>query len=300
MRRLSPTIAVILVLALTAIAQAEAALAAAAVEGQSPGATAGAAVCSLNIRGFGDEAGIKSASLSCTGGSVKARINPLFQDIWDPSPLKGVTTSGFNAEAAGCLANDGCFITICGKSNAVFQAPALTGLVSTEDMKTLTALLCISGGSTITLRQGMFSSNDNTPVAIYDTATSVLVDKCTIKDNDLSANGDSSFSGGIFVENADVRVQSSTVSGNIASGNDGSIIHAKAGARLSIIGTRFVRNTARYGGAVSAKEQGHIVIQGSQFESNEASTNGGAVYLTDSSLEVLPSKAGSGEWSMQS
>jgi len=296
---LSPAIAIILVLALNGIAQAGASVAAATAEAQSPGATAGAAVCSLNIRGFGSRAGIKSASLSCTGGSVKARIHELFQDTWKPSTLKGVTTSGFDAEAAGCVPVDGCLITICGKSNAVFQAPAVTSLTSNDDMMKLTALLCISGGSTITIRQGTFSSNDNTPVAIYDTATSVLLDKCTFKENDVSVRGDANLSGGIFLQKATVRVQFSTLSGNVASGNDGSTITAITEARLSIIGSRFVSNKATYGGAILAMEQGHAVIQDSLFESNEAFNNGGAIYLKNGSLEVLPSMAGSGESSMQ-
>jgi len=268
------------------------------VEAQSPGATAGAAVCSLNIQGFGIQAGIKSASLSCTGGSVKARIHGLFQDIWGPSnsTLKGVTTSGFDAEAAGCVPNSACLITICGQSNAVFQSPSIEGVICHGDMLQLATFLCISGGSTITIRQGTFSSNDLTPLAIYFAPTSVLVDKCTIQGNNLSRLNvePNSWSGGIFLHNATLRVQSSTLSGNIASGEFDGAITATAGARLTIIGSRFVSNTARFGGAIFAMDQAHLSIWSSRFESNEASVSGGAIYAMNAAMEVLPSTAGSG------
>jgi predicted outer membrane repeat protein len=267
---------------------------AAATATGSAGATAGAAVCSLTLVGFGNRTGIKEATLSCTGGTIQVAAHRVLQDFWGTDKaLPGVVWAG----EENCVTNKECLLTICGRSNAVFPAATVTLLKSGSNLTSKAAwqlAVCVTTGSTITFRKSSFTMiKGATPLVIHSNSTSVLVEECTIHGNNFTPSL-FSYSSAIRVDNAHLTILSSTVAMNNASSTNQGTVTGAAAAQINIQNSRFYSNRARYGGAIYAKDHAVITIKGSHFERNNASS-GGAVYaLNQAYVQVLPNGEGEG------
>lgn len=87
---------------------------------------------------------------------------------------------------------------------------------------------------------------------------------------------------GIFGSNADILVEGSVFEGNLVDGSrEGGAIAVQAG-RLTVAGSRFLRNVAGQGGAVATSQSAHTLISNCRFEGNTASNGGGAFFAGDS------------------
>lgn len=246
-------------------------------------------MCSLTLVGFGNRTGIKSASLSCTGGTIKVAPHKELQNYWGQNKaLPGVVWES----GSDCVTNTECLLTVCDRSNAVFNAASVTSLKGGSGKPAWRLAVCVTTGSTVTFRKSSFTIIQGaTPLAIHSNTTSVLVEQCTIQGN----SGALYYSSAIRVDNAHVAVLSSTVADNNASGTPSGPITAAATAQINIQRSSFYRNAAANGGAVHAKERAMVTIQGSRFEGNSASARGGAIYATDQSqVQVLANRLGEG------
>jgi hypothetical protein len=179
------------------------------------GATAGAAVCSLSLVGFGDRLGIKNAKLSCTGGTITIAAHKVLEDFWGPKKaLPGVVWGN-----STCIGNKECLLTVCSQSNAVFDSATVTALQG-GGTPALSLVVCVNRRSTVTFRKSSFTLvKEATPLGVHNNYTSVLLEQCTFQSNAFTTTrGGFSWSGGIVAEHSAVTIVSSTIAGNVASG----------------------------------------------------------------------------------
>jgi predicted outer membrane repeat protein len=77
------------------------------------------------------------------------------------------------------------------------------------------------------------------------------------------------------------------------SGTTAGAIRSTDKSKVSIYDTKFLRNTASNGAAIYADENSTVTIQSSRFDSNVASSRGGAIYANSrAQVTVLRNKAG--------
>lgn len=245
--------------------------------------TAGATtktVCSLSMQGYGDKPGLKAVQLSCTGGTVTARAHKVLKQFWGPKlPKQGVVWT----EDEECRpATTGCLLTICNKSDAVLFNAKITSVQTAPGAPRDQGdkALCISNGSRVTLRNCTFSSSTIQSLATYDNTTSVLLDQCSITNNNMIAERVPS---GVFVEDAAIVVRSSVFANNKAQKILGSTIAARGYARVSILDSAFLGNTGFCGAALHALGNAQAAIQGGRFEANTARI-GGAICTADQAV----------------
>lgn len=169
------------------------------------GAT-GKTVCSLSMQGWGGPPGLKKFQLSCTGGIITAQAHlALPKLVWpDPSnmPNQGVIWT----KDKDCMPFFGCLWTICGHSDAVFVNSIITDVHTTSGPikepsrvqqlgdRYLVTALCISQGSRVTFQGCTFTSSTVRSLAAYGNTTSVLLDWCSITNNNLTIGDASSIS----------------------------------------------------------------------------------------------------------
>ncbi|MBQ2653992.1 MAG: right-handed parallel beta-helix repeat-containing protein, partial [Methanobrevibacter sp.] len=117
------------------------------------------------------------------------------------------------------------------------------------------------------------TADNNYGGAVYWYAQYGNITNCTFKNNVVTGY----YQGGaIYVQSKNVNVVNSTFIENKAS-NGGSIyINAE---NVTVINSTFVKSTAGNGGAIGVGKS-NVIINNSTFTSNEASTYGGAVYLS--------------------
>jgi hypothetical protein len=277
MRYIALSVGLLLLILLLNASNPAAAQGASAVE---VAGSSGKTTCSLNIQGFSAGDGIKSASLSCTGaGSVTVTVHKQLQQVL---MLKGVKI----ADKGTCQLKPGgdpCLLLLC-RSDAVFIEPVITGV---KYVGGVWRALCLASSSKVTLRKGRFTSCGMPPIGIVGYETSVLVDQCSVQGNSPESGG-----AGMYIEDATVRVQSSTFKGNlagVATKHNGGAISAALAAKLTIVDSTFHSNEAYNGGAVIAIENATVSIQGSQFVGNMANWSGAAVYAeSNARVDILP------------
>ena len=211
--------------------------------------------CRLTVEGHGDRYGFKTVSLSCVGGTITVKPHKLLQDFWGKQTFQGVKLTNDSA----CQPRKGCLLSLGCGTNATFNRPIITGYrPAPEDVTDLPliSVLCIGRGSSVTLRQGTFSSSQLTPLAIYDNNTVVDLEQCIFKGIRATDAG-----AAMFVRDATVRVRSSTFANNAAESEaDGGAIAARDGARVSIMASKFYNNTGYWGGALHFDNQSQLEI----------------------------------------
>ena len=116
----------------------------------------------------------------------------------------------------------------------------------------------VTGDATLTVSNTTFEGNNATfGASIYDEGAKIIVDNCTFNDNNALGVG----------------------SPGTSSTQAGAILVMSSGASATITDSKFNRNTARTGGAVSISQaDGDVVIEGCEFTENTASYEGGAIY----------------------
>jgi hypothetical protein len=243
----------------------------------SPGATQGTATCSLSIVGFGGQReGIKSASLACIGGTITVGAHKVLSDFWGP---KRKTMPGVVWDDDHCIERTDCLLTICGRSNAVFNSASITALRG-GGTPTWRMAVSVSQQSSVTFRQSSFALiKEATPLVVDDVGTSVLLDHCTIHGNVLTTmHEDYAWTSGVLASAANLTIVSSTIARNTAVGAAAGAITATLASHVDIQDTVFSLNVGENGAALYADEQSRVVIRDSHFKDNSASQEGGAVY----------------------
>lgn len=217
--------------------------------------------------------GLKAAQLSCTGGTVTAQAHKVLQQLWGSKlPKKGVVWT----DDKECRpADTGCLITKCGQSDALFVNTQVTAVKTAPGAprEQGDTALCISQGSKVTLRNCAFTSSSITPLAAYDSDTSVLLDGCSVSNNKMDPPR---LPSGVYLEDGSILVRSSKFLQNKAYDLLGSTITAKGDGRIAIVDSTFTGNQGWFGGALYVLGNAQAIIQGSHFEANMA-RSGGAI-----------------------
>jgi hypothetical protein len=290
MARLSCFTLMILVspLLLTA-AQSSQAGSATSAAAAGPLAAAGQAVCTLNIVGNGKKPGIKTAELSCKGGTITAAAHNLLLDFWGADkPTQGVVWVD-NADG-DCTVGDNILLTICGASNAVFIKPKVTQVWGDGRLSILVCVAGSQGAATVTVREGTFTGSSVTSLGLYTYGNKLHLDNCVISNNgNLPIDETTETAGAIVAAGGELLLQSSTISGNVAMGKESGAVSVWNSAHVTIEHSRFRDNQAMYGGALHVKQQGQVTIRGSSFEGNAAVAGGGggAIYAWDYEASVI-------------
>lgn len=266
----------------------------AVLQQQAAGPAAGQALCKLVIQGFGKKIGIASASLSCTGGTITAAAHDELLQFWGTKrPTQGVVWKSH--EAGACAPGSGCLLSICGGS-ATFLGSTASGVQTNE----ASVLVCVGNSARLTFRNGNFTVNNLTPLAILHPKAHVLVVHGNFQGN-IMTEAEANLAGAIVVNNGTLVVQSSTFLGNKASGRQTGALTVEGQGIVTINESRFGANRAKFGGAVHATDQAHVTVHGGTFEGNTASGTaadgmGGAFYAWgDATVNILPSSSKQGE-----
>ena len=179
----------------------------------------------------------------------------------------------------------------------VSPLPVLNFPASMSASTTLGGALIVSR-SEIIFDTCLFQDNEaNVGGAIYSEQGSIItISNSTFRSNHARcSNNDHCFGGGLFVSGpGTVKIVSSTFANNTSHQQGG--MAALFNASLSMSLSRFIANSATYGGVISTDEPVsnttgcNIFINSSHFEHNSASTNGGVFYSSYcSTIEVYES-----------
>lgn len=190
------------------------------------------AVCKLHLEGFGDRPGLKQAQLLCTGGTITAAAGPgLLKALG--SGTKGVVLSQSGDCDEGVKVY-GCMLAVCRGSVATFASPVVTGIKGVTVQGG--SALCITGGSSVALVNGTFANgSDMRPVRILEEGTTVLIKQC--------------------------RFQSNTV---VPSKRYGGAVMVMGTARVNILSSSFIDNSADSGGAIMVQGSAQVNVTSAQ------------------------------------
>jgi hypothetical protein len=246
----------------------------------------GRTICSLKMQGYGDKPGLKAVQLSCTGGTITAQAHQVLQQLWGSNlPKQGVVWT----EDKKCRPVPGCLLTICGKSDAVFVNAQVSDIKTAPDTacyNTQGAIaLCVSQSSRLTLRSCSFSSSTVTPLAAYDSATSVMLERCSTSKINMTLQSSES---GVYLRRATVVVRSCSFTQNVAQNRLVSTITAAGDGRLAILDSTFKSNNAYCGGVLHAANTSQVFIQSSRFDGNNATWGGAICAEGQAKVNILP------------
>ena len=173
---------------------------------------------SLHLQGFGSAQGIKSAQLSCSGGTITAHAHPV---------LLGNLTRAFSgvqwSDAWDCVQNNTkCLLILCGDTSAAFPAAVIRNLnVST----TTDAFLCVTGlnpGNSDVLFEGaQFQENAGRPITTTSGSVKLHVKASNFTGNKLPKNG---AGGALWLGGGAVVVESSVFNTNVVMLNGGAYL----------------------------------------------------------------------------
>lgn len=107
--------------------------------------------------------------------------------------------------------------------------------------------------------------------AIANEQNTTLIVRNSHLTGNLAANG------GAIASRARITISNSTFTNNNASGGEGGAIQSYE-KRLTVLGSRFLGNGARAGGAIYKRDD-HLEIADTNFNENSATQNGGAVHV---------------------
>ena len=128
------------------------------------------------------------------------------------------------------------------------------------------------------------NSATNNGGAVYWSGQHGNVTNCTFKNNVVSGYNNG---GAIHINTKNMNVVNSTFIENKAS-NGGSI--SINNENVTVINSTFIKSTASNGGAIFVAGS-NVIINNSTFTSNEATSNGGAVYLSSgNNIDIVDSK----------
>jgi hypothetical protein len=183
------------------------------------------------MEGFGSSQGVKSAQLSCSGGTITASAHPAILANFTGS-FSGVQWS--NDGDCGKQRQE-CLLTLCGNTPVLFPS-AVVRNVNTSD--TAGMLLCFVGNNNLSFEAAQFEGNAIRPITVLSPNVSLHVKNTTFKANQLPERVFSpSLSGGaLLIDGGTARVESSNLSGNSVDSSGGAITVMNS-ARLHLVAT---------------------------------------------------------------
>lgn len=147
-------------------------------------------------------------------------------------------------------------------------------------------------------------------IGIRATSAGVEFNSCTFTDNEGTGTG-----GTFYLNTSTVTINNSTISGSVSGGNGGAIYSTtgtvntnsstfKSNSAVGNYGGTFYMtkttynsnddtfelNTAKNGGAIAINSNSVATVVGSNFKTNEATGNGGAIWLGGKSLDITSSE----------
>ena len=141
------------------------------------------AVCSLNVEGFGTKTGLKSAQLSCSGGTVKAVVHPLLL-----AKLPGLGSRGgiqLSSDSKCKELGASCLITICEGTAVTFPRATVKSVNVTPN---LTGLIYAVGPSSVVLDGATFTGNAARALFTVGQHVSVVVKASTFVNNTAASS----------------------------------------------------------------------------------------------------------------
>lgn len=172
------------------------------------------ATCKLHLEGFGSSRGIKSAQLSCSGGTVTASAHPVLLANFTRS-FSGVQWSGYGN--CGNFTSD-CLLTICGDTSASFTAALVrnVNVSQTADM-----LVCLAGSSNLVFEAAQFQGNAGRPITVLSPDVKLHLKGSNFTDNKLLWK--SLAGGAVWLGGGTAVVESSIFIGNAVLTDGGAI-----------------------------------------------------------------------------
>jgi predicted outer membrane repeat protein len=187
------------------------------------------ATCKLRLEGFISTQGIKSAELSCSGGSITAFAHLELRNF--TRSFSGVSWSD---EDCGDFTRD-CLLTLCGDTSATF----LSAVVRNVDVST-SMLLCLDGNSNVTFEAAHFAGNAGRPITVRSPNVKLQIMGSNFTNNTVLltdlAGGALRLNGGAAI------VQSSVFRGNVVQTSGGAVAVTKS-ATIQLSSSLFEGNT---------------------------------------------------------
>lgn len=169
------------------------------------GLSSAAVSCSLKFEGYSHKQGVKSAHLSCTGGSITAAAHPVLLAPFSRS-FSGVTWSN----SGGCgESKEFCLLTICGSSKATFVS---ADVANVNISSTTGLLLCVRDSSSLVFDNARFHGNSGRPLAGDTTAVQLHIKNSRFTNNTMY--GAAMEGAALHLNGGTGLVQSSTFAGN--------------------------------------------------------------------------------------
>ena len=198
-------------------------------------------VCSLHVEGFGIKPGLKSAQLSCSGGTVKALIHPLLlAQLGSQSSIRGIQLS---RDSECERFRSACLLTICEDTAVTFlRATVERVTIAVNTTQGLTGLICAVGHSSLVFDGARFTGNTARPLAVAGEHTNVVI------------------KGSNFINNT-------AASSSILPERHGGAVYLDGGT-AHIGASKFVGNSAAFGGGAIAILDARLEIDSSVLEGN--------------------------------
>jgi hypothetical protein len=171
------------------------------------------ATCKLHLEGYGSAQGIKSAQLTCSGGTITAHAHPV---------LLGNLTRTFSgvqwSDAWDCVQNNTkCLLILCGDTSAAFPAAVIRNLNVSQ---TSVAFLCLTGNSDVLFEGAQFQENTGRPISTFSSSVKLHVKGSNFTGKKLPWN---QAGGALWLGGGTAVVESSVFSGNAVKMDGGAI-----------------------------------------------------------------------------
>jgi hypothetical protein len=200
------------------------------------GIASAAVSCSLRFEGYGNKQGLKSAHLSCTGGSITAAAHPVLLAPFSRG-FSGVTWSS----SGGCgTSKNHCLLTICGSSKAAFFGAVIANV---DVSSSIGALLCVRDSSNLVFDSARFHGNSGLQLLGDTTAVHLHIKNSRFTNNSNLLKGLDGAA--LLLKNGTGLVQSCTFAGNRGLSTGGAIALGN-NARMTVMSSVLQDNTGRH------------------------------------------------------
>jgi len=193
-----------------------------------------------------------------------------------------ITATACNATVINDCSLSGAMSIVANGDTIDFDLLANSVITLQNDLPSIVDKNLTIEGSTIS---GVTISGDNTHHPFHINSDSNV----TIQGLSIISGVGNNEGGAIFNE-GNLTIIESTLSGNTDVEGKGGAIYNKSGATLKIVDSNITSNTTTeyydesYGGAIYSK--GKVTISGSRLVENSSQSNGGAIFIENSTLEI--------------
>lgn len=134
--------------------------------------------------------------------------------------------------------------------------------------------VCIDNADNVNITNCNFSGNKvlnhGGALVIRNGATNIRITNCNFIKNQAPSGG------AIYIHYSSITISNCTFTNNSATNGYGGGIYTTDSIRSTVIGSKFTGNSAKYGGGIY--NNATLIVSSSNFVSNKASANGGAIY----------------------